>query len=170
MSSGSPYTAHRVSCNCKQFNCARGGPAQHLAYSPQWVSEHTSRANVLVVSCASCVRAACPAAAPCCGVVQPGELWGGVPARFIRELSDDEKEALKAEADDIRRLAWQQSAEQLPVGTAWRGVEEYRRSVVEAGQAVTVPMRRLKYDARKQTETDAANALSVNIGRSQEIK
>jgi hypothetical protein len=103
----------------------------------------------------------CPAA---------GEVWGGVPARFVRQLSEDERDALKAEADDIRRLAWQQSAEQLPVGTAWRGVEEYRAAVVASGKAVSVPMRRYKYDQRKRREEEAANAISVSAGASQAIK
>lgn len=56
-------------------------------------------------------------------VVCPGELWGGVPARFIRKLTEDERAALSEEADDIRRIAWQHCAEELPHGTAWRGVE-----------------------------------------------
>ena len=55
-----------------------------------------------------------------------GELWGGVPARFIRKLTEDERAALREEADDIRRIAWQHCAEELPYGTAWRGVEEVR--------------------------------------------
>lgn len=102
--------------------------------------------------------------------VPEGELWGGVPARFIRLLSEDEQEALKAEADDIRRLAWQQCAEELPVGTAWRGVEAARAAAIEAGNAVTVPMRRLKYDVRRQSEAAASNALSATIGSQQSIK
>ncbi|WIA15789.1 hypothetical protein OEZ85_002402 [Tetradesmus obliquus] len=102
--------------------------------------------------------------------VPTGEVWGGVPARFVRALSEDERDALKAEADDIRRLAWQQDAEQLPVGTAWRGVEAYRAAVVESGKAVSVPMRRLKYDQRKRREDEAANAISVAAGASQAIK
>lgn len=36
----------------------------------------------------------------------PGELWGGAPARFIRKLTHDEKDAIKEEAVDISRAAW----------------------------------------------------------------
>ncbi|KAF8057852.1 GAMMACAL1 [Scenedesmus sp. PABB004] len=96
--------------------------------------------------------------------VPEGELWGGVPARFIRALSDDEKEALKEEADDIRRLAWQQCAEELPVGTAWRSVEEYRAACLAEGFGDTIPMRREKYDARREAEAAAANVLSGGSG------
>jgi hypothetical protein len=36
----------------------------------------------------------------------PGEVWGGVPARFVRKLTHDEEDALKEEAVDINRAAW----------------------------------------------------------------
>jgi carbonic anhydrase/acetyltransferase-like protein (isoleucine patch superfamily) len=96
--------------------------------------------------------------------VPEGELWGGVPARFIRKLSEDERAALREEADDIRRIAWQHCAEELPHGTAWRGVEQVRARVVESGQAVDLPMRRLKYDVRKESEAATSNALTAGIG------
>lgn len=93
-----------------------------------------------------------------------------MPARFIRTLSDDEQDALKGEADDVRRLAWQHAAEELPHGTAWRGVEAYRAALVDAGRAADVPLRRLKYDARKQAEAAATNALAAQSGGPAHIK
>ena len=42
----------------------------------------------------------------CCCCCCVGELWGGAPARFIRKLTHDEKDALKLEAVEINRLAW----------------------------------------------------------------
>eukprot|EP00878_Enallax_costatus_P001035 GHUV01001170.1.p1 GENE.GHUV01001170.1~~GHUV01001170.1.p1 ORF type:complete len:295 (+),score=84.81 GHUV01001170.1:199-1083(+) len=97
--------------------------------------------------------------------VPEGDLWGGVPALFIRKLTEDERAALRVEADDIRRIAWQHCAEELPYGTAWRGVEQYRAHNIASGKAVDVPMRRVKYDARKEEETTANNALTAGIGQ-----
>jgi hypothetical protein len=52
----------------------------------------------------------CPTAAAAAAAVlftaASGELWGGAPARFIRKLSHDEKDAIEAEATDINRAAW----------------------------------------------------------------
>jgi hypothetical protein len=103
-----------------------------------------------------------------CGVAfsarRAGELWGGIPARFLRKLTGDERDALKAEAEDVQRVAWKHCAEQLPVGTEWREVEAHRAALVAAGKTVSVPLRRLKYDARKQAEAEASNALAVSAG------
>eukprot|EP00879_Flechtneria_rotunda_P004025 GHRR01004267.1.p1 GENE.GHRR01004267.1~~GHRR01004267.1.p1 ORF type:complete len:293 (+),score=90.22 GHRR01004267.1:153-1031(+) len=102
--------------------------------------------------------------------VPEGELWGGVPARFICKLTEDEQDALKAEADDIRRLAWAHSAEELPVGTAWRAIEQHRKALIAAGHVAEVPLRRLKYDVRKQAENAATAALAATETGSQDIK
>lgn len=88
--------------------------------------------------------------------VPEGELWGGNPARFVRKLSEDEREAIKATALEVRRLAWQHASDELPHGTAWRGVEKQRAAEVEAGQYAWVDARRMKYDARVKEEQDAA--------------
>lgn len=93
--------------------------------------------------------------------VPSGEVWGGVPARFVRALSDDERDALKQEAEDVRRLAWRHAAEELPHGTAWRAVEARRAALFDAGRAVELPMRRLKYDARREAEEAESNILTA---------
>ncbi|GBF97437.1 gamma carbonic anhydrase-like mitochondrial [Raphidocelis subcapitata] len=88
--------------------------------------------------------------------VPEGELWAGNPARFVRKLSEDEKEEIRTIADDVRRLAWQHAAEELPHGTAWRGVEAQRAAQVAGGKFGWIDMRRLKYDVRVKQEQDAA--------------
>lgn len=97
--------------------------------------------------------------------VPEGELWGGVPARFIRKLTEDERAALSEEADDIRRIAWQHCAEELPHGTAWRGVEAWRYNNIENGECGDINMRRMKYDKRKAFESEATNVLTGGIGQ-----
>lgn len=46
-----------------------------------------------------------------------GEVWGGVPARFVRKLTHDEKDMLKEEAVDINRAAWAVRKGEAAVGT-----------------------------------------------------
>jgi hypothetical protein len=48
-----------------------------------------------------------------------GEVWGGVPARFVRKLTHDEKDALKEEAVDINRAAWAVRKGESSVGTVF---------------------------------------------------
>lgn len=88
--------------------------------------------------------------------VPEGELWAGNPARFVRKLTEDEKEEIKAIAEEVRRLAWQHAADELPHGTAWRGVEEQRAAQVDAGLYGWVDLRRMKYNERIKQEEDAA--------------
>lgn len=42
---------------------------------------------------------------------------------------------------------------------------QVRGRVIESGQALDVPMRRLKYEARKESESAASNALTAGIGQ-----
>jgi len=88
--------------------------------------------------------------------VPKGELWAGNPARFVRKLTEDEIAEIKSVADEVRRLAWQHAAEELPHGTAWRGVEAQRAAQVEDGEYAWVDLRRIKYDTRIKQEKDAA--------------
>ncbi|KAI8466894.1 MAG: trimeric LpxA-like protein [Monoraphidium minutum] len=88
--------------------------------------------------------------------VPEGELWAGNPARFVRKLSEDDREEIRAVADEVRRLAWQHAAEELPHGTAWRGVEAQRAAQVAGGLYAWVDLRRAKYSLRVKEETDAA--------------
>jgi len=93
--------------------------------------------------------------------VPSGEVWGGVPARFVRKLSHDEKDELKAEAVDINRAAWAARKEELPYGTAWRPIEAARAAAVASGETVDLPMRLAKYELRKEAELAESNAIQV---------
>lgn len=88
--------------------------------------------------------------------VPEGELWAGNPARFVRKLSEDEMEEIKTVAEDVRRLAWQLAADELPHGTAWRGVEAQRAAQINSGLYGWVDLRRAKYQLRVKGEEDAA--------------
>jgi gamma-carbonic anhydrase len=88
--------------------------------------------------------------------VPEGELWAGNPARFVRQLSEDERAEIKAVAEEVRRLAWELAAEELPHGTAWRGVEAQRAAQIEAGMYGWFDLRRAKYSLRVKEEQDAA--------------
>jgi carbonic anhydrase/acetyltransferase-like protein (isoleucine patch superfamily) len=88
--------------------------------------------------------------------VPEGELWAGNPARFVRKLTGDEVDGIKAVAEDARRAAWQLAGEELPHGTAWRGVEAQRKAQVEGGLYGWVDLRRIKYDERVKQEEEAA--------------
>jgi carbonic anhydrase/acetyltransferase-like protein (isoleucine patch superfamily) len=88
--------------------------------------------------------------------VPTGELWAGNPARFVRKLTDDERDEIRAVAVEVRRLASQHSAEELPHGTAWRGVEAQRAAQIDGGLYGWVDLRRAKYNIRVKEEQDAA--------------
>lgn len=88
--------------------------------------------------------------------VPEGELWAGNPARFVRKLTEYEREEIRVVAEEVRRLAWQHAAEELPHGTAWRGVEAQRSAQLEGGQYGWVDLRRAKYRLRVKGEEDAA--------------
>ena len=88
--------------------------------------------------------------------VPEGELWAGNPARFVRKLDEDEKAAIKETAEGVRLMAARHQAEELPHGTAWRGVERQRAAQVEDGYYEWVDARRSKYDLRVKQEQDAA--------------
>lgn len=49
-------------------------------------------------------------------LVPAGQVWGGRPARYVRDVSKDEAAAHAARADDVARLAAAHAAEELPEG------------------------------------------------------
>lgn len=51
----------------------------------------------------------------------------------------------------------QPPTEELPHGTAWRGVEAARAALVASGGAADLPMRLQKYQLRKEAELQDAN-------------
>lgn len=88
--------------------------------------------------------------------VPEGELWAGNPAQFVRKLTSDERDNIRTIAEEVRRLAWEHAADELPHGTAWRDVEAHRAALVKSGDFEWVDMRRAKYQLR----TDKAKAVA----------
>ncbi len=65
-------------------------------------------------------------------------------------------------ADEVRRLAWNLLSDELPHGTAWRTVEEYRAALVQAGKYELVDVRRSKLLARQELESVAAEKADMS--------
>ena len=88
--------------------------------------------------------------------IPSGELWAGAPARFVRKLTADEIDEIKEVAESIYRLAAStHAADELPHGSAWRLVEEWRAARDGAGLFEWVDMRRQKYAVRSELEREA---------------
>jgi gamma-carbonic anhydrase len=87
--------------------------------------------------------------------VPTGELWAGVPAKFVRKLTGDEKSAIKGVAQTVYRAAAGHAADELPHGSAWRLVEDWRSARDGAGLFEWVDMRRQKYALRTEQEREA---------------
>jgi carbonic anhydrase/acetyltransferase-like protein (isoleucine patch superfamily) len=87
--------------------------------------------------------------------VPSGELWAGAPARFVRKLTGDEKDAIKEAAQAVWRLSAGHGADELPHGSAWRLVEDWRAARDGAGLFEWVDMRRQKYAIRSEMEREA---------------
>jgi hypothetical protein len=58
----------------------------------------------------------------------------------------------------VRRVAVDHAGDELPHGTAWRGVEAWRAALVEGGGFVAVDLRTAKYEAGKEQARAAAAA------------
>lgn len=84
--------------------------------------------------------------------VPEGELWAGSPARFVRKLTEDDRDAIRELALKIRGLARSHLREELPHGAAWRGVEHYRKQMYDRGLYETRDMRAEKYALREEQE------------------
>jgi len=87
--------------------------------------------------------------------VPTGELWAGAPARFVRKLTGDERDAAKGIAIAVYRAAAAHAADELPHGSAWRLVEDWRAARDGAGLFEWVDMRRQKYALRTGQEREA---------------
>lgn len=87
--------------------------------------------------------------------IPSGELWAGAPARFVRKLTADERDAIKGVAEAAWRLAAGHASDELPHGSAWRLVEDWRAARDGAGMFEWVDMRRQKYAIRSGMEREA---------------
>ncbi|GAX77257.1 hypothetical protein CEUSTIGMA_g4703.t1 [Chlamydomonas eustigma] len=92
--------------------------------------------------------------------IPSGELWGGNPARFIRKLTDHERDRVISEAaQHYLNLAERLKEEELPNGTAWRDVEAYREKLVANKEYTWINFREQKYLMRLQNEAAAMDKL-----------
>eukprot|EP00549_Striatella_unipunctata_P009332 CAMPEP_0118702502 /NCGR_PEP_ID=MMETSP0800-20121206/17930_1 /TAXON_ID=210618 ORGANISM="Striatella unipunctata, Strain CCMP2910" /NCGR_SAMPLE_ID=MMETSP0800 /ASSEMBLY_ACC=CAM_ASM_000638 /LENGTH=232 /DNA_ID=CAMNT_0006603717 /DNA_START=78 /DNA_END=776 /DNA_ORIENTATION=- len=66
--------------------------------------------------------------------IPSGELWGGNPASFIRELNGDEKGEIEAKAAEIHKLAKEHQEELLPYGYTYVHLEELEQKNAPATQ------------------------------------
>lgn len=57
-------------------------------------------------------------------VVPSGQLWAGNPAKYIRDLTEDEVSGLKVSADSYLELSKKHSEEFLPYGTVYQQAEK----------------------------------------------
>ncbi|MCO5603961.1 hypothetical protein L7F22_058118 [Adiantum nelumboides] len=62
--------------------------------------------------------------------IPAGELWGGNPARFIRQLTYDEVHGIKLLAEKMRNIAKTHMSEFLPYSTAYLEAEKLKKSLL----------------------------------------
>lgn len=87
--------------------------------------------------------------------IPSGELWGGNPAKFIRKLTENERERVIQEASEhYTQMATMLRHEVMPYGTAWRDIEAYRARLVSDKQYQWVNFRQQKYLMRLQQEAE----------------
>mmetsp|Transcript_8919 Transcript_8919/g.19023 ORF Transcript_8919/g.19023 Transcript_8919/m.19023 type:complete len:282 (-) Transcript_8919:609-1454(-) len=92
--------------------------------------------------------------------IPSGELWAGNPAKFVRKLTDHERERVIQEvAEHHLGLASNFRKEELPYGTAWRDVELYRAKLVASKDYQWVNFREQKYLMRLQHEAEAMDKI-----------
>ena len=93
--------------------------------------------------------------------IPSGELWGGNPARFIRKLTEHERERVTMEAAEYYYdMADAFRREELPYGTAWRDVEAFRTKLVNSKDYQWVNFREQKYLMRLQHEAELMSKLT----------
>eukprot|EP00540_Astrosyne_radiata_P008031 CAMPEP_0116835176 /NCGR_PEP_ID=MMETSP0418-20121206/7401_1 /TAXON_ID=1158023 /ORGANISM="Astrosyne radiata, Strain 13vi08-1A" /LENGTH=238 /DNA_ID=CAMNT_0004464817 /DNA_START=47 /DNA_END=763 /DNA_ORIENTATION=- len=63
--------------------------------------------------------------------IPSGQKWGGNPATYIADLTDDEKASIQAKAEKIHLLAREHLLEFLPIGNTFVHLEELERMGVE---------------------------------------
>jgi carbonic anhydrase/acetyltransferase-like protein (isoleucine patch superfamily) len=64
-------------------------------------------------------------------LVPAGQLWAGNPAKFVRELTKDEKADIQAVANGMFRALDMHRQEQLPYGTAYREAERLEQKLAQ---------------------------------------
>eukprot|EP00245_Coleochaete_scutata_P007162 TRINITY_DN22267_c0_g1_i1.p1 TRINITY_DN22267_c0_g1~~TRINITY_DN22267_c0_g1_i1.p1 ORF type:complete len:270 (-),score=38.74 TRINITY_DN22267_c0_g1_i1:641-1450(-) len=64
--------------------------------------------------------------------VPPGQLWAGNPARFVRNLTEDEVAEISKLAERIQKSAAEHSTEFLPYSTAYIEVEKLQKALAKS--------------------------------------
>lgn len=62
--------------------------------------------------------------------IPSGQKWGGNPARYIADLTADEKDSIKKKAEKIHEQAWEHMAEYLPIGNTYLQLEDLEKKGV----------------------------------------
>lgn len=62
--------------------------------------------------------------------IPAGELWGGNPARFVRQLTYEEVHGIKKLAEKMRNIAKVHASEFLPYSTAYLEAEKLKKSLL----------------------------------------
>lgn len=63
-------------------------------------------------------------------LIPRGQLWSGAPARFVRDLTPDEKAGIKELAESLFPLADERQGEVLPSSEAYRDAEAVREQLI----------------------------------------
>lgn len=64
-------------------------------------------------------------------LVPSGQLWAGNPAKFVRDLTKDEKAEIAGVASAVFKTTDMHSSEFLPVGTAYIEAEKLKKSLAQ---------------------------------------
>ena len=63
--------------------------------------------------------------------IPSGQKWGGNPARYVADLTPEEKESIQPAADAIFAQAWEHLTELLPIGYSYVQLEDLEKNAAE---------------------------------------
>jgi carbonic anhydrase/acetyltransferase-like protein (isoleucine patch superfamily) len=63
--------------------------------------------------------------------IPSGQKWGGNPARYIADLTIDEKDSIKKKAEKIHEQAWEHLVEYLPIGNTYLQLEDLEKGIAK---------------------------------------
>ncbi|KAJ9504929.1 hypothetical protein QJQ45_028909 [Haematococcus lacustris] len=93
--------------------------------------------------------------------IPSGELWGGNPIKFIRKLTEYERERIIPDAaEHYVAIGKRLKGEELPFGTQWRGIEAYREKLVAEKEYEWIDFRHQKYLMRLHHEAETMSKLT----------
>ena len=83
--------------------------------------------------------------------IPAGQLWGGNPAVYVRDLSKTEMAEAEGHAEEVAAAAGEHAGELMPYTTAYRSAEALRLEEVDPALAAI----KAKHSARMVEEGDA---------------